>query len=236
MAKFIAVLGGKGGVGRTTHAINLGTALMSEGEDVILLDGNLDSPALSLHLGNAYHPVTIHDIMRDNNALIKAIHEHETGLKIIPADFSINSSQNIDYDSLFRNLQDLHLLADYVIVDGSAGLGHNTNQLLRLCDEIFIVTGPDKASIMEAKRLIELAQKLRKTITGLVINKYKKSKYLSNRDAVEKFLGIPALSVIPEDYRFLKAMHYKKPYVYMFPKRKISKQYIKLAKRLIIKD
>ena len=235
LAKFIAVLGGKGGVGRTTHAINLGLSLLNEGEDVILIDGNFDSPALSFHLSKSFHPVTVHDVMRNSNDLHKAIYEHESGLKIIPADFSIHSSNGIDYEALFRNLQELHLFAEYVIIDGSAGLSHNTSQLLRLCDEVFIVTGPDRQSILEAKRIIDLSNKLNKTITGLIINKYKESKYLVKKDAIEHFLGIPALSVIPEDFRFLKSMHYKKPYVYMFPKRNVSKQYKDLAKRLSIK-
>ena len=236
MAKFIAVLGGKGGVGRTTHAINLGLSLVNVGEEVILVDGNFDSPALGLFLGKQYHAVTLHDVMRDNDALLDAIYEHESGLKIIPADFSVHSSHNIDYDSLFRHLQDLHLHADYVIIDGSPGLGYNSKQLLRLCDEVFIVTGPDSASVMEAKRLLNLAVDLNKTITGLVINKYKKSKYLVHKDEIQNFLGIPALSIIPEDFRFLKSMREKKPYVYMFPKRKVSKQYKDLAKRVSIKN
>ncbi len=236
MAKFIAVLGGKGGVGRTTHAINLGLSLTKEENEVIVIDGNLDSPSLGLHLGDTFHKVTLHDIMRDDNALIHAIQDYESGLKIIPADFSTHASQNIDYETLFRNLQDLHLFADFVIIDGSAGLGQNTTQFLRLCDEVFIVTGQDAASVMEAKRIIELATKHKKTITGLVINKYKKNKHLLPKEEIEGFLGIPALSIIPEDFRFLKAMKEKKPYVYMFPEKKISKDYKKLAKRLSIKD
>lgn len=235
MAKFIAVLGGKGGVGRTTHAINLGMSLKNEGEDVIVIDCNFDSPALGMHLGPAFHPVTMHDIIKNNDALMNAIHEHESGLKIIPSDFSIHSAQDIDYTTLFKHLQDLHLLADYIIIDGSSGLGHNTKQLLRMCDEVFIVTGPDKNSVMEAKRLIDMVKKHKKIITGLIINKYKKSKYLINKKEIEKFLGLPALSVIPEDFRFMKSMHMNKPYVYMFPKRKISKNYELLAKRLSIK-
>lgn len=235
MAKFIAVLGGKGGVGRTTHAINLGLSLKNEGEEVIVIDCNFDSPSLATHLGPAFHPVTMHDIIKDNNALTNAIHKHETGLNIIPSDFSVHSTQDIDYTTLFRHLQDLHLLADYIIIDGSAGLGHNTKQLMRICDEVFIVTAPDKQSVMEAKRMIELAKKHKKIITGLIINKYKKNKYLIKKEEIEKFLGLPALSVIPEDKRFLKSIHMNKPYVYMFPKRKITKKYKDLAKRLSIK-
>lgn len=235
MAKFIAVLGGKGGVGRTTHAINLAYSLLKEEEDVVLVDANFDSPTMGLHLGHAYRGLTLHDVMRDNSKLVGSIFEHESGLRVISADFSIYSAKGVDYDALFRHLQDLHLLADYVVVDGSAGLGHNSVQLLRLCDEVFIVTSPDSVSVMDAKRILELAKKLNKTVVGLVINKYKKSKYLFNKDDIEEFLGIPALSVIPEDFRFLKAMHYKKPFVYMFPKKKVSKDYGVLAKRLSIK-
>jgi len=235
MAKFIAVLGGKGGVGRTTHSINLGLSLVQEGAEVVVIDGNFDSPGLGFHLGSSFYPVTIHDVMRDNKSLLKAIYEHESGLKIIPADFSDVSSK-VDYDSLFRHLQDLHLFADYVIVDGSSGLGLNTLQILRLCDEVYIVTTPDMASVMEAKRVLDFALKLKKTITGLVINKYRRSKYLVHKNEIEKFLGIPALSVVPEDFGFLKSMHEKKPYVYMFPKKKFSKKYKYLAKRITIKN
>ena len=234
MAKFIAVLGGRGGVGRTTHAINLGLSLINEGKNVIVVDGNFDSPALGFHLGNHFFPLTLHDVMYDNDALFKAIHEHESGLKIIPADFSVFSSSNVKYDNLFKHLQDLHLFADYVIVDGSAGLSHNTSQILRLCDEVFIVTSSSKGCVLESKRVLDFALKHKKIITGLVINKYKKDRYSVPKEDIERFLGIPALSVIPEDFRFLKSMHEKKPYVYMFPKRKISKQYKLLAKRLVI--
>lgn len=234
MAKFIAVMGGKGGVGKTTHAINLGMAILKEGGDVIVIEGNFDSPSLGINLGVNYSPVTINDLILDDSVLLKAIFEHESGLKIIPADLAC-AHKEIDYDSLFRNLQELHLHADYVIVDGSSGLSHNTKQLFRLCDEVFIVSGPDNASVLEAKRLIDLAKKLKKPITGLVINKYKKSKYLIPKEKIQDFLGLPALSVIPEDFRFFKALHNKKPYVYMFPKKKTSKKYVELAKRLLIK-
>ena len=236
MAKFIAVLGGKGGVGRTTHAINLALSLKNEGQEVILIEGNFDSPSLGLHLGKAFYAVTLEDVARDNEALTQAIIEHETGLKIIPADFSNLINKKIDYTALFTHLQDLHLLADYVIMDGPAGLGENTKQLLRVCDEVFLVTGPDQASMMETKRILEVSKKLNKTITGLVINKYKKSKYLVKKEKIENFIGLPALSVIPEDYRFLKSIHEKKPYIYMFPRKKITKQYKYLAKRLSIKS
>jgi Mrp family chromosome partitioning ATPase len=69
MARFITVLSGKGGVGKTTSAINLGLALSKLGADVIILDGNLSSPNLSVHLGNTFFPTTIHDVMHGNEPI-----------------------------------------------------------------------------------------------------------------------------------------------------------------------
>lgn len=233
MVRFISVLSGKGGVGKTTSAINLGLALHKLGADVIVLDGNLSSPNLSVHLGNTYFPVTIHDVMRADEPIQNAIYRGANGLKIIPADISVDSMRLVDFEKLRRNLQDLQLFADYVIIDGSPGLGRETTQLMNMSDSILVITNPDKTSIVDAKRLIEFSKRLKKPILGLVVTKYKEKDHTINSNSIEKYLEMPILGKIPHDERFEKSVHQKKPFLELYPSRKASKEYFDLARKII---
>ena len=65
MTRIIAVVSGKGGVGKTTMVANIGVALAKMGKNVIILDANLTTPSLGLHLGVPLYPITIHDVLKD---------------------------------------------------------------------------------------------------------------------------------------------------------------------------
>ena len=65
MAKVYAIISGKGGVGKTTSTINLGTSLNKLGEDVIIIDGNLTTPNIGIHLGAPIVPITLNHILNN---------------------------------------------------------------------------------------------------------------------------------------------------------------------------
>ena len=90
MAKIYAIISGKGGVGKTTSAINIGTSLNELGEDVIILDGNLTTPNIGIHLGAPIVPISLNHVLNNQAKLEDAIYEHESGTKIIPASLSLN--------------------------------------------------------------------------------------------------------------------------------------------------
>ena len=73
MTRIISILSGKGGVGKTTVASNLGAALVKKGKDTIILDGNVTTPNLSLHLGIPLYPVTLHDFLNKKAQIESAI-------------------------------------------------------------------------------------------------------------------------------------------------------------------
>jgi septum site-determining protein MinD len=232
MAKFICVMSGKGGVGKTTSAVNLGLAMSKLGADTIVLDGNLSSPNLSMHLGSTYYPITIHDVMQEKQHIMNAIYTHPTGLKIIPADVAVDSMKLVNFETLRKNIQDLHLITDYVIIDGSPGLGRESTQLINLSDEILVITNPDNSSVLDAKRLIEFAKKLKRPIAGLILTKYKNKRHELTTDEIEKFLGLPIIGKIPHDERFDKSLQHKLPFIHLYPRRKASKMYHELARKI----
>ena len=227
MAKFISIMSGKGGVGKTTTSINLAIA-MSKKSDVILMDGNLSSPNISVHIGNPYFPITIHDVMQGLHPIQSAIHNHN-GLKVIPADTTIESLKLVNFEKLKETLQDLHLHADYVIIDGSPGIGRETERLLELSDEVLIVTNPDHASIMDAKRLADFAKRKKVIIIGVLVTKYKNRSYKISLEDREKLLEIGIIGVIKEDERFHKSIYKKIPFIHLYPRRKPVKTYNELA-------
>ncbi len=232
MAKFLTIMSGKGGVGKTTSAINLGLALTKLGLKTVVVDGNLSSPNLAIHLGSAYYPITIHDVMRETHNVSQATYKHPSGLHIIPADIAVESMKIIDFDKLKQQLQELHLSKDYVIIDGSPGLGRESTRLIDLSDEVLVVANQDMPSVIDTKRLIEFAQKFNKTIAGLIVTKYKNKKYKLKIEEIEDYLGIPVLAKVPHDTKFEKALKEKVPYIHVHPKRKASKAYHDLAGRL----
>lgn len=233
MVKFISVLSGKGGVGKTTSAINLGVALYKLGADVVVIDGNLSSPNLSLHLGDTYFPVTIHDVMSRDEPIQNAMYRSKTGLKIIPADISVDSMRFVDFEKLKKSIHDLHLLVDYVLIDGSPGLGKETEHIMDMSDSILVVTNPDKTSVVDAKRLLEFAKRQKKPVLGLLVTKYKEGKYAIPREGMERYLEMPLIAKIPHDERFEKSVHLKQPYVELYPGRKAAKAYFDLARKII---
>ena len=100
MTRIIGVVSGKGGVGKTTMVANVGTALAKMGKDVIVLDANLTTPSLGMHLGLPLYPVTIHDVLKGRASIKDAIYVHDSGLKIIPAGISLRDSRQTRSTSL----------------------------------------------------------------------------------------------------------------------------------------
>ena len=232
MAKFIGIMSGKGGVGKTTTSINLALAMAKKGSDVVLVDGNLSAPNVSVHLGESYFPVTIHDVMSSDHSIHNAVYKHHTGIKIIPADLSVEAMKLVDFEKFFKSLQDLHLSSDYVLVDGSPGLGRESEQLIKLVDDVLIVTQADKPSVLDAKRLKDFVIRLGKNVAGVLLTKHSKKSYRMSIEEVEDYIGVPVIGVFPEDHRFEKSIHNKLPYLHLYPSRKPSKVFYEVASAL----
>ncbi|RMG76099.1 MAG: septum site-determining protein MinD, partial [Bacteroidetes bacterium] len=95
MSRLITITSGKGGVGKTTTAINLATAINSFGKEVVVVDANLTTPNVGLHLGAPIVPISLNHVLLGKAKVQDAIYEHESGTKIIPSSLSVNELRRI---------------------------------------------------------------------------------------------------------------------------------------------
>ena len=96
--KLITITSGKGGVGKTTTAINLGAALNFFEKEVIILDANLTTPNVGLHLGAPIVPVNLNHVLIEKAKISDSIYEHESGTKIIPSSLSVKELKRLNHE------------------------------------------------------------------------------------------------------------------------------------------
>ncbi len=233
MKKIIVVSSGKGGVGKTTSAINLGAAINYFGKEVLIIDANLTTPNVGIHLGSPEVPIHLNHILQGKASIEEAIYEHESGLKIMPASLSIGELKKLSYDKLKKYKKEFLEHADYIIIDSAAGLGNEALSAMELADELIIITNPEMPAVTDALKTIKVAESLKKPIKGVIVTRVKRSKTEMRPDVVKEMLEAPILGMIPEDSEFQKSLALKDAIVNLFPKSKPARAYKEIAARIL---
>lgn len=233
MTRIIAVIGGKGGVGKTTLTSNLATALAELGQDVVAVDANLTTPNLGMHLGLHFAPNTLHDVLKGKSKLKEAIYPHPVGFKVVPASLSIEDLEGVDPGRLYEVTLNLLGKSDFVILDSAAGLGREAVAAMNASDEILLITNPDLPSVSDALKTIKLAENMNKKIIGVVVNKVRGKNYELTKSEIEEMTGYPVIAQIPDDKNVVKAIFAKMPVVNYIPDSLASIEFKRLAHTLV---
>lgn len=233
MAKLITITSGKGGAGKTTTAINIGAALNSFGKDVIILDANLTTPNVGLHLGAPIVPVSLNHVLLGRAKISDAIYEHESGTKIIPSSLSIKDMRKIDHGKLKDVGRKLRKIADYIIYDSAAGLGEEAIASIEACDELIIVTNPEIPAVTDALKTSKVVEQLGKSVKGVIVNRVKGLKTEMPIKNIRDMLELPILGIVPEDKNMQRALLLKDAIIHTHPKSKASRAYREIAAKII---
>lgn len=233
MAKIIVITSGKGGVGKTTTAINLGAAINYFGKNVLLIDANLSTPNIGIHLNSPEVPINLNHILQKKAEPYEAIYEHESGLKIMPSSLSIKELKKTKPGRLKEFSEDFKKLSDYIIVDSAAGLGSEAMAVMEIADELIVITNPEMPAITDALKTIKIANEMKKPVKGIIITRVRKDKIEMQPEVVKDMLDSPIIGMIPEHIDIKKALNKKDAIVHVYPKSEVARAYKEIAARLL---
>ena len=205
MGVSIGIFSLKGGVGKTTAVVSLGSAIASFGKKVLLVDGNISSPNLGLHLEIVEPEVSLQDVLEK-----KANPWH-----------------------MKEKLKHLKRSYDYVIIDSSPSLDDETLGAMIASDEILVVTTPDHPTLSTTLKALKLAKQRGTPISGLILNKVYNKNFEISTAQIEETLEIPIMAIIPHDINFPRALSNFTPSTEYRPHSQASEEYRKLAATLI---
>ena len=167
----IAVASGKGGVGKSTTAVNLALALIAEGAKVGILDADIYGPSIPTMLGLSGYPDSV-----DNKTMVPKM---AYGLQSMSIGYLINADQPLIWrgpmatNMLQQLLRDTNWVEiDYLIIDLPPGTG---DIQLTLAQQIpvsgaIIVTTPQDIALIDAQRGLSMFEKVNVPVLGVIEN------------------------------------------------------------------
>lgn len=157
----IAITGGKGGVGKTSVALNLALTLARQDKRVLLLDGDTDLANVSIMVG-LYPRKTLANVMAGECRLEDIILKTDYGLHIVPGASGVQECMDMgptESLSILRALYNLENRYDYVITDTAAGLQAAGLHMIAATELACMVVTPDPASLTDAFSLIKVLRR-----------------------------------------------------------------------------
>jgi len=249
--RVLAVSNQKGGVGKTTTAINLGTALAAIGEKVLIVDMDPQGNASTgLGVSRETRRVTIYDVVTDGRAVAEAAVETAVpGLHIIPSDpdmsgveIELSQADRRSFrlrDALLAHGRSGETRYDYVLIDCPPlnAMAAADAVLVPLQCEFFALEG--LTQLMKTIEMVRQSLNPRLEIQGLVLTMYDKRNALSGQVAndVRAHFGDKVYdAVIPRNVRVSEAPSFGKPALIYDLKCAGSQAYLKLAREVVKRE
>ncbi len=235
MTKFIAIHSGKGGVGKTTVAINLAHALHEKNRKVILVDANLDTPHIALHLGLVNPQHHLQQFLDRKKSINSTIFVHESGLRFIPALHGAKTLSENNHTKIHEIFEHLDNTSEFVIIDCPSGFSPVLHEVLKHADESIIITTPTLSSLYDAQKTLEIAKSYNHTIAAVIINHSDLQGAITKNDII-KTLNNPYIYKIETDEKIPKSQNESGPSHYLYPHTQNSKTFTEIAKQLTFEN
>jgi septum site-determining protein MinD len=229
MAEIYGIVSGKGGVGKTTIVANLGVALSRLGKSTLIIDADIAMGNLQLFFRLKETPATLQEVLSGNAEIKDAIHKSPYGVHVIPCGSSLQGFLRCDLEKLDHSISRLPTY-DFILIDIPTGLTKYSLLPLKAAKDTLLVVTPDMASLSTALKLKIAAEMLDSKISGILINKQRRSGIKS--DEIGTTLGVEVFGEIPNDKNVLKAMDAKEPVVTYKPRAPASKAFNRLSLKM----
>lgn len=216
MGRLIAVVSGKGGVGKSMLVAAIGAQWAKLGKRVVLVDMNSGMRCLDMLFGLESRVVfDLGDVVAGTCGLNRALLEDkQTGVRLIAAR-QFGEGEPINERSLRILLEVLCSQNDFVILDAPGGIGEGYRLAARMADEFLLVTTPDDVSIRDAERLVNAQRQNGWTSPALVVNRLRPDLVAEGLQYTPQVCGqvldLPVIGAIPEDGEVWRRMLAKQP-------------------------
>ncbi|MBQ8230061.1 MAG: septum site-determining protein MinD [Clostridia bacterium] len=207
MARKIVITSGKGGVGKTTVAVNLAAQLSKKGQRVVLCDGDFGLNNVDVAAG--VENLVSYDIIdaiegrcRAKQALVK--HPRYGNLYLLTSSHS-SPERYVSPQAVKVVLDALAPNFDFILIDCPAGIDDGFHRAVATADEAIVVTTPHISALRDADKIITMLKSYRLTELSVAVNMLRGDLLLSgdclSPKEIAELLKTPLLGVLPEEYR-----------------------------------
>lgn len=245
-ARVITVTSGKGGVGKSSIAVNLAILIKRLGKRVIILDADFGLANIEVMLG-VRPQYNLADLMFRGKTLSEIITKGPEDIGFISGGSGIQELARMTKEQvmyLTQKLVELDSMADVIVVDTGAGIADNVLEFVTACSEVLLVATPEPTSITDAYALLKALNRRAgfsrehtsiKMISNRVGSEAEgKNLYEKMSIVVDKFLNIQPefMGIIPQDDLISKAVMLQKPIVLAYPNSPAAKALQTIAAKL----
>jgi chromosome partitioning protein len=249
-SRVIAIVNQKGGVGKTTTAVNLGASLALLGRRVLLVDNDPQGNTTSgLGIDKAQIAEDIYDVLLADVSAERVIQPTGTpGLDLIPATINLAGAEIELVSTLSREtklkraLEPLLPRYDYILIDCPPSLGLLTLNALTAADEVLIPVQAEYYALEGLSQLTNVLRRVREmlnprlTITGVLVTMYDARTRLATEVLQEVNAHFPSQvyrTHIPRNIRLSEAPSFGKPVVLFDVKSRGAQAYMALAREVV---
>jgi flagellar biosynthesis protein FlhG len=242
-AEVITVTSGKGGVGKSNLAVNLGIALSESGYDVAVADMDLGLANVNV-ITNSKPNYNLFDVLKGRKEITDIMEPAPGGISILSGASGEEDLANLNGEQCQGFLEQLHQLdqlVDILIVDTSAGLSERVMQFVNSADRTLLVTTPEPTAITDAYAIIKSAlREPPRPVLNLVINRAES--IMEGKNVAEKmkrvgeeFLEVPIriLGFMTEDDAVTRAVRQRRPFYLEYPESRVSQCISHIESRLM---
>ncbi|PYZ93128.1 cobyrinic acid a,c-diamide synthase [Salipaludibacillus keqinensis] len=230
--KVIAVVSGKGGVGKSNFVVNFSLGLQKKQKKVLIIDLDIGMANIDILLGQS-SAYSIVDMIEREMSIWSVIEKGPLGLSYVAGGSGLSSIFEMDREKaefFFNQMESLQEEFDYIFLDMGAGVTSSSTHFILSAHEIFLVTTPEPTSITDAYGMIKYIDiQDAKLPISIIINRAHSKKDSDNTsrnviNVTKQFLNkdLSYLTTLPDDEIVWKSVRSQKPFMLFAPRSKPS--------------